>query len=118
MQYSNLESILIKNSQTGFYISTPEGLLKDCNDSFVKMFGYDSKEDVLQHNTSVFYFDKNERKRFLDELHFKNHTQGFAIKAKTKSKKQLKQREFGFAKGKIKLSKDFDEPLDIFKEYI
>jgi len=40
------------------------------------------------------------------------------LKAKTKSKKQLKQREFGFAKGKIKLSKDFDEPLDIFKEYI
>ncbi len=89
MQYSNLESILIKNSQTGFYISTPEGLLKDCNDSFVKMFGYDSKEDVLQHNTSVFYFDKNERKRFLDELHSKNHTQGFAIKAKTKSGKTI-----------------------------
>ncbi|MCA6460932.1 MAG: DUF2281 domain-containing protein [Chitinophagaceae bacterium] len=40
------------------------------------------------------------------------------LKAKTKSKKQLKQREFGFAKGKIKLSKDFDEPVDIFKEYI
>ena len=40
------------------------------------------------------------------------------LKAKTKSKKQLKQREFGFAKGKIKLSKDLDEPLDIFKEYI
>ncbi|MFN9997998.1 MAG: DUF2281 domain-containing protein [bacterium] len=40
------------------------------------------------------------------------------LKAKTKSKKQLKQREFGFAKGKNKLSKDFDEPLDIFKEYI
>jgi hypothetical protein len=40
------------------------------------------------------------------------------LKAKKKSKKQLKQREFGFAKGKIKLSKDLDEPLDIFKEYI
>ena len=26
-------------------------------------------------------------------------------------------REFGYAKGKIKLSKDFDEPLDSFKEY-
>ena len=84
MQYSNLESILIKNSQTGFYISTPEGLLKDCNDSFVKMFGYDSKEEVLKHNTSSFYFNENERKLFLDEIHLKNHTQGFALKAKPK----------------------------------
>ena len=40
------------------------------------------------------------------------------LKAKTKSKKPLKQREFGFAKGKIKLSKDFDEPLEMFKEYM
>jgi len=57
MQYSNLESILIKNSQTGFYISTPDGKLLDCNDSFVNMFGYDSKEDVLSYNTTNFYFD-------------------------------------------------------------
>ncbi len=54
MQYSNLESILIKNSQTGFYISTPDGKLLDCNDSFVKMFGYDSKEEVLKLNTTNF----------------------------------------------------------------
>jgi len=30
----------------------------------------------------------------------------------------LKQRQFGFAKGKIKLAKDFDEPLDMFNEYM
>lgn len=89
MHYSNLESILFKNSQTGFYISTLEGQLKDCNDSFIKMFGYDSKEEVLQLNTSVFYYDKNERKLFLDEIHLKNHTQGFALKAKTKSGKTI-----------------------------
>jgi hypothetical protein len=40
------------------------------------------------------------------------------LKTKSKSKKQIKKREFGFAKGKIKLSKDFDEPLDIFKDYM
>jgi hypothetical protein len=40
------------------------------------------------------------------------------LKTKRKSKKPLKQREFGFAKGKIKLTKDFDKPLDIFKEYM
>ena len=40
------------------------------------------------------------------------------LKSKSKSKPILKAREFGFAKGKIKLSPDFDEPLDEFKEYM
>ncbi len=40
------------------------------------------------------------------------------LKNKSKSKPKLKAREFGFAKGKIILSPDFDEPLDEFKDYI
>ncbi|MBK6986729.1 MAG: DUF2281 domain-containing protein [Bacteroidetes bacterium] len=40
------------------------------------------------------------------------------LKKKSKTKSKLKAREFGFAKGKIKLSPDFDEPLDEFKNYI
>lgn len=40
------------------------------------------------------------------------------LKTKSKSKPKLKVREFGFAKGKIKLSPDFDEPLEDFKEYM
>jgi hypothetical protein len=38
------------------------------------------------------------------------------LKKKTKSKSKLKEREFGFAKGKIFLSDDFDEPL--FVKYL
>ncbi len=40
------------------------------------------------------------------------------LKKKSKIKSQLKTREFGFAKGKIKLSSDFDEPLGAFKSYM
>jgi hypothetical protein len=40
------------------------------------------------------------------------------LKKKNKHNTTIKQREFGYAKGKIKLSKDFDEPLAIFNEYI
>jgi hypothetical protein len=39
------------------------------------------------------------------------------LKSKKASNKKLKSREFGFAKGKIHLSKDFDEPLEAFKDY-
>lgn len=40
------------------------------------------------------------------------------LKTKSQTKSKLKTREFGFAKGKIKLSSDFDEPLDEFKNYM
>lgn len=40
------------------------------------------------------------------------------LKKKSKPKSKLKAREYGFAKGKIKLSADFDEPLDEFKNYM
>ncbi len=40
------------------------------------------------------------------------------LKTKSKTKSKLKTREFGFAKGKIKLSEDFDQPLDEFKNYM
>jgi hypothetical protein len=40
------------------------------------------------------------------------------LKTKKVTKPKLKKREFGYAKGKIKLSKDFDKPLDMFKDYI
>jgi len=42
----------------------------------------------------------------------------FLKKKSPKYKVKLKYREYGFAKGKIKLSPDFDEPLDEFKNYM
>ena len=40
------------------------------------------------------------------------------LKKKNKTKSKLKKREFGCAKGKIKLSADFDMPLEEFKNYM
>jgi hypothetical protein len=40
------------------------------------------------------------------------------LKQKSKTKSNLKAREFGYAKGKIKLADDFDEPLDEFNNYM
>lgn len=39
------------------------------------------------------------------------------LKSKSAKKTKLKSREFGIAKGKIQLSDDFDEPLDLFTDY-
>jgi hypothetical protein len=40
------------------------------------------------------------------------------LRKKYKITSKLTTREFGFAKGKIILSSDFDEPIDEFKNYM
>jgi len=40
------------------------------------------------------------------------------LKSKKLKTKKLRERKFGALKGKIKISKDFDAPLDDFKEYM
>jgi hypothetical protein len=40
------------------------------------------------------------------------------LKTKKMVHPKLKSREFGYAKGKIKLAKDFDEPLKMFADYM
>ncbi len=51
--------------------------------------------------------------------HLRQEVADFVAFLKTKAAKatKLKSREFGYAKGKIKLSDDFDEPLDVFADY-
>lgn len=40
------------------------------------------------------------------------------LKQKSKTKKVIDKRVFGYAKGAFEMSDDFDEPLDDFKEYM
>ena len=40
------------------------------------------------------------------------------LKQKKKTKVNLKQRQLGAAKGLIKMTPDFDEPLEDFKDYM
>jgi hypothetical protein len=40
------------------------------------------------------------------------------LKQKAKPKVKLKRRQLGAAKGLIKMSPDFDEPLEDFKDYM
>jgi hypothetical protein len=40
------------------------------------------------------------------------------LKTKQENLSKKKQREFGIGKGKIKISEDFDAPLEDFKDYM
>lgn len=40
------------------------------------------------------------------------------LKSKSKGSEEKKPRQFGYAKGLIEMSDDFDEPLEDFKDYM
>ena len=40
------------------------------------------------------------------------------LETKSHTKAEKKRRTFGYAKGFFKMSEDFDEPLDDFKDYM
>ncbi len=61
-------------------------------------------------NLEINSLPKNLRDQVADFVEF--------LKKKSMTKSKLKAREFGFAKGKIILSDDFDKPLVDFKDYI
>ena len=46
---------------TGTFRSTPDGRLLECNDSFVRMLGYASQEEVLSHSAWDLYFQRTDR---------------------------------------------------------
>jgi len=63
----------------------------------------------LQLFTEINSLPENLKKEVSDFIHF--------LKLKKKPKKKITERKFGCAKGFFTMSKDFDAPLEDFKEY-
>ena len=39
---------LFNHMHEGVFVSCPEGKIQDCNEAFVRMLGYSSKEEILK----------------------------------------------------------------------
>ncbi len=59
---------LFERNLAGVYRTTLEGRILDCNDSFARILGYASREEVLAHNAWEFYFDHSDRSGWLRRL--------------------------------------------------
>lgn len=62
---------------SGDYISDPSGQLIDCNPSFIKIFGFSSKEEALRCDLSAIYPDPGERDDFLRQIHTQHRLEGY-----------------------------------------
>jgi len=75
---------LFETMPNGFYRSTPDGYFVDANPAFVKMLGYDSKEELLKvYIPTDVYVKPEEREVFAREnTEFVNNLEAFRLKTK------------------------------------
>jgi len=59
---------LFERNVAGVFRSTVGGRLVECNDAFVKIFGYDSARDMLEIPTSSLYVDTGDRAELIATL--------------------------------------------------
>jgi PAS domain S-box-containing protein len=56
---------LFERNLAGMFRSRRDGRVLECNDAFVRLLGYPSREQVLAHNAKELYLDAKDRERVL-----------------------------------------------------
>ncbi len=81
---------LFEESKDVFYISTLEGKFLDINPAGVDLFGYASKEELLQADIGRdLYVNPQDRKRFVDFVHRTSHAKDYEVQMKRKNGDKL-----------------------------
>src|SRR5258708_6203322 len=60
--------VLFESNLAAVYVSTFDGKLLNCNSAFLRMYGFDSKEEALAHPVEVLYSQPSQRQPFLNDL--------------------------------------------------
>ncbi len=91
--------LLFEQVQEGVFISTPEGRLLDCNDAFVRMLGYDSRDEVLKLDIPAqLYADPAVRPGLLRAIEEKGYLRSFEITLRRKDGSTIPVLETSFAR--------------------
>jgi len=77
--------MLFEQAQEGVFLATPEGELLDCNDAFVTMLGYSSRDELMALDMgSVLHSVPEEREAFREEIEAHNYVRNFEITVRRK----------------------------------
>jgi PAS domain S-box-containing protein len=69
---------LFEQVREGVFVSTPQGRILECNDAFVRILGYDSREEVLRYaRAQEFYHNLLDRHLFLQEMDANGYVKNF-----------------------------------------
>ena len=77
--------MLFEQAQEGVYVATPDGDLLDCNDAFVTMLGYSSRDELMALDMrSVLQPVAEEREAFRKEIEAHNYVRNCEITVRRK----------------------------------
>ena len=77
--------MLFEQAQEGVFVATPDGKLLDCNDAFVTMLGYGSRDELMALDMgSVLHAVPEEREAFRKEIEAHNYVRNFEITVRRK----------------------------------
>lgn len=75
---------LFERNLAGLYRSTADGKILDCNETFARMHGYASCDEVLTVNARALYFSAKEREAFLGKLKDKGVLVNYELRGRRK----------------------------------
>ena len=104
--------LLFEQVQEGVFVATPEGKLLDCNDAFMRMLGYGSREELMALNVDTeLYASPEQREVFRREVELHNYVRNFEVTLRRKDGTLLTAMESSFAtrnaEGKIERYQGF-----------
>lgn len=89
---------LFEQVQEGVFVSTPDGRVLECNDAFVRMFGYSSREEILAAEIARrFYVNPEDRYRFLRRMSEQGYVRNFEVRLRKKDGTPITLLENSFA---------------------
>jgi two-component system NtrC family sensor kinase len=89
---------LFNHMHEGVFISTPQGKILDCNDAFVHMLGFSSKEEILKLDAAnSVYVDPEHREAFLREMSRQGYVRNFEFLLRRKDGREINVIESSFA---------------------
>lgn len=72
-----LYRLLFERNLAGVYRTTIDGRLIDCNEAFVKIYGYGSREEALKHPVADLHISPEIRQEFIDALQARGVLMGY-----------------------------------------
>jgi two-component system cell cycle sensor histidine kinase/response regulator CckA len=73
----------------GYFIAAPDGKLLECNPAFVRMFGFNSREEALAHNLASLYPNPEAQKAFVDLVASRGRLEEYETELRRRDKKPL-----------------------------
>jgi two-component system NtrC family sensor kinase len=90
--------LFFERVQEGVFVSTPEGRLIDCNDGFVRLLGYNTREELLSVDIAHdLYASPGDRERFRAAIAEHGALRDFEFDLRRKDGSIIKVRESSFA---------------------